>query len=58
MNLTLQEMKRYASGSDLRYARLYDRVLEMCQPVAFIGKNYRHEKTADAYQTAVRLVCE
>lgn len=58
INLTLQEMKRYASGSDLRYARIYDRVLQMCQPVAFIGKNFRQEKAADAYQTAVRLLCE
>lgn len=57
-NLTLQEMKGYAAGSDLRYARIYDRVLEMCQPIVFTGKNYRQKKAADTYQTAVRLLSE
>lgn len=57
-NLSLQEMKGYAYGNDPRYARVYDRVLEKCQPIAFTGKNYRLEKAKDAYQKAVRLLCE
>lgn len=57
-NLSLQEMKGYAYGNDPRYARIYDRVLEKCQPIAFTGKNYRLEKAKDAYQKAVRLLCE
>ena len=57
-NLSLQEMKNYAYGNDLRYARIYDRILEKCQPIAFIGKNYRRTNAKDAYQKAVRLLCE
>jgi DNA replication protein DnaC len=57
-NLSLQEMKNYAYGNDLRYARIYDRVLEKCQPIAFTGKNYRHSNAKDAYKKAVRLLHE
>ena len=57
-NLSLQEMKSYACSNDLRYARIYDRVLEKCQPIAFTGKNYRLRKAKDAYQKAVKLLCE
>lgn len=55
-NLSLQEMKGYATGSDLRYARIYDRVLEMCQPIAFTGKNYRQKKAAESYRQALSLL--
>lgn len=37
-NLTLEELKHPA---DLRYARIYDRVLERCFPVEFRGKSRR-----------------
>jgi len=57
-NLSLQEMKNHAYGNDLRYARIYDRVLEKCQPIAFTGKNYRRSNAKDAYKKAVRLLCE
>ena len=57
-NLSLQEMKNYAYGNDLRYARIYDRVLEKCQPIAFTGKNYRRSNAKDAYRKAARLLWE
>lgn len=42
-NIGLADMKR-ASESDIRYKRIYDRIIEICQPIAFTGKNYRIEK--------------
>lgn len=37
-NLTIQEMK---NNTDIRYARIYDRVFEMCYPVKFDGVSRR-----------------
>lgn len=40
-NLTLQEIKH---PTDLRYKRIYDRMLEMCVPIKFGGQSRRKEK--------------
>ena len=37
-NLTLEEMKR---ATDTRYARIYDRIFELCYPVMFAGPSWR-----------------
>lgn len=41
-NLGLQQMK-HPDPADVAHARIYDRILERCQPIAFMGKNYRTE---------------
>lgn len=38
-NLTLSEMQ---AQTDIRYARIYDRILECCYPVRFTGKTWRY----------------
>ena len=43
-NLTLQQIQ---NPTDTAYARIYDRLLEMCAPVRFTGSNFRRE-TAQA----------
>ncbi len=43
-NLTLQQIQ---NPPDTAYARIYDRLLEMCAPVRFTGGNFRRE-TAQA----------
>ena len=43
-NLTLQQIQ---NPTDTAYARIYDRLLEMCAPVRFTGGNFRRE-TAQA----------
>lgn len=50
-NLTLKELE---NPKNLRYARIYDRVLEMCVPVYFDGPSRRQEKRKDK----LRLVRE
>lgn len=42
-NLSLQEMKE---TSDIRLARIYDRVFEICYPMQFTGKSMRHQEAA------------
>lgn len=37
-NLDLEEMKK---ASDIRYARIYDRIFELCFPVRFSGPSFR-----------------
>ncbi len=37
-NLTLQEMK---DETDIRYARIFDRIFEMCYPMQFTGQSWR-----------------
>lgn len=39
-NLSLKELKE---PGDIASARIYDRLLEKCTPIAFTGKNYRQE---------------
>ena len=40
-NLTLDEL---AKPKNMDYQRIYDRVLEMCTPLFFAGKNRRREQ--------------
>jgi len=39
-NLTLDELK---APSDMRYSRIYDRILEMCVPIHFEGTSQRQD---------------
>jgi len=39
-NLTLDEIQ---NPQDMRYARIYDRILEMCVPIQFNGKSRRKD---------------
>ena len=48
-NLTLKELE---NPKNLRYARIYDRVLEMCVPVYFDGPSRRQEKRKDKLRLA------
>ena len=41
-NLTVQEMRE---TQNLDEKRIYDRVLEYCQPICVKGENYRREKS-------------
>ena len=54
-NLGLNDMKNTAS-TDIRYARIYDRILEICQPIPFTGKNYRLEKTRTNMEIARQIL--
>ena len=45
-NLSLQEMK---DTEDLRLARIYDRVFEVCYPMQFTGKSMRYETAAKRF---------
>lgn len=40
-NLSLETLRNPA---DLEHGRIYDRIIERCVPVAFLGKNYRMNK--------------
>ena len=39
-NLTLQQIQ---NPTDTAYARIYDRLLEMCAPILFTGTNFRRQ---------------
>lgn len=52
-NLTLTQMQ---SASDIRYARIYDRVFEVCYPVEFKGESWRKQEAADRYEEMTRLL--
>lgn len=45
-NLTLKEMKE---NTDIRYARIYDRVFEMCYPVKFNGPSRRRKEAKERF---------
>ncbi len=45
-NLTLTEMKE---NTDIRYARIYDRVFEMCYPIKFDGSSRRRMEARDRF---------
>lgn len=45
-NLTLNEMKE---NTDIRYARIYDRVFEMCYPMKFDGASRRRMEARDRF---------
>ena len=48
-SLTLTELE---NPSNVRYARIYDRVLEMCVPVHFDGPSRRKAKAQDKMRFA------
>lgn len=54
-NLGLNDV-RNAAATDVRYARIYDRILEMCQPISFTGKNYRFEKARANMEIARQIL--
>ena len=37
-NLSMDELKQ---ATDIRYARIYDRIFEMCYPLEFVGRSWR-----------------
>lgn len=45
-NLTLKEMKE---NTDIRYARIYDRVFEMCYPIKFEGSSRRRIEAKERF---------
>lgn len=46
-NLTLEEMKETV---DIRYARIYDRIFELCYPMQFTGKSWRRAEAAQRFR--------
>ena len=54
-NLGLNDIKNTAS-TDIRYARICDRILEICQPIPFTGKNYRLEKARTNMEIARQIL--
>lgn len=54
-NLTLDQLKY---PSDLRYARIYDRILERCFPVEFRGKSHRICQARQGFDEMQRLLSE
>ncbi|MBR0462698.1 MAG: ATP-binding protein [Erysipelotrichaceae bacterium] len=56
-NLSVTDMKKAASD-DIRFSRIYDRILEVCQPILFAGKNYRKENAARKKARTIELLME
>lgn len=52
-NVDLAEIKE---PSDLKYKRIYDRVLEMCHPVKFEGPSYRRETLRENFAERAKLL--
>lgn len=52
-NLTLGEMK---ANTDMRYARIYDRIFEMCYPVEFTGTSWRRRQAKNRYDEMKSLL--
>lgn len=52
-NLSLAEMQ---STTDIRYARIYDRVFEVCYPVEFTGQSWRYAEAARRYDEMQELL--
>ena len=48
-NMALGELQK---PSDMRYQRIYDRVLEMCVPIQFLGKSRREGTAAEKMKLA------
>lgn len=48
-NLTIRELE---NPKDMRYARIYDRVLEMCIPIQFTGSSRRQNRREDKMRFA------
>ena len=52
-NLKLDELKH---PPDLAHARIYDRILERCAPILFVGKNFREDNAANTKAAARAIV--
>ena len=52
-NLTLDTLK---NPDDLAHARIYDRILEICAPILFSGKNLHVEKANETKIAARNLL--
>lgn len=52
-NLTLKDMQ---STTDIRYARIYDRVFEVCYPLEFKGESWRFAEAARRYDEMQELL--
>lgn len=51
-NLSLSELK---NPSDIKYKRIYDRILEMCVPLKFEGESRRKEKSKEKFNVLKQL---
>lgn len=52
-NLTLWQMQ---DATDIRYARIYDRIFEMCYPVEFSGVSWRKREAAQRYEETRKIL--
>lgn len=52
-NVDLAEIKE---PSDIKYKRIYDRVLEMCHPIKFTGQSYRRETLRKNFAARAQLL--
>ena len=52
-NLTLQQMQE---ATDIRYARIYDRIFEMCYPMEFSGVSRRKREAAQRYEETRKIL--
>lgn len=52
-NLSLDEMK---DALDIRYARIYDRIFEMCYPMQFKGRSWRKVEAASRFDEMKKLL--
>lgn len=55
-NMHLSEIKKGAEGKDVAYARIYDRILEMCVPMCFNGDSIRHKIRATKINSAREIM--
>lgn len=52
-NLTVPDLK---SPIDIKYKRIYDRILEMCAPIKFEGKSKRENKAKEKFNFLKQLI--
>lgn len=52
-NLTLRQMQE---TTDIRYARIYDRIFEMCYPMEFSGVSWRKREAAQRYEETRKIL--
>lgn len=52
-NLSLDDMK---AEEDIRYSRIYDRILEVCYPMQFTGPSWRKREAAKRYNEMEKLL--
>ena len=52
-NLTLDQIK---STTDMRYQRIYDRILQCCYPVEFTGPSWRRREAAARFDAMKALL--